>query len=151
MVANNPYYIKENIVKTEEVRYLNTEIPTYEEFLKNYKSDERLETLSEAEWQDRVLNGPQYGPGNVDSKEVVKKVTSGALAVSYAIPALAPIGIAVTAGTLVVGGVMAHSDDPELREIGHDIGETLADAIGNSGTVSDGVNAVRTYNQIRNS
>jgi len=38
----NPYYVKENQIKTEEVRYLNSEIPSYEEFMKTYDYDELL-------------------------------------------------------------------------------------------------------------
>jgi hypothetical protein len=36
----NPYLIPKEYKKTEEVRYLNTEIPSYEEFMKTYQSDE---------------------------------------------------------------------------------------------------------------
>jgi len=59
MVKDNPYYIKENIYKTEEVRYLNNEIPTYEEFLKTYKSDERVKVSYWFEIHSQIKG---YGP-----------------------------------------------------------------------------------------
>jgi len=56
----NPYLIpKENIYKTEEVRYLNTEIPTYEEFMKTYKVDK----ATEATYRDEINARERgYGP-----------------------------------------------------------------------------------------
>jgi hypothetical protein len=55
----NPYLIpKENLPKTEEVRYLNTEIPSYEEFMKTYDYDEALMASYEAE-----INAQERGYG----------------------------------------------------------------------------------------
>jgi len=60
MVKENPYYIpKENIYKTEEVIYLKNEIPTYEEFLKNYKVDERVTASYWSEIHSQIRG---YGP-----------------------------------------------------------------------------------------
>jgi len=50
---------KESIYKTEEVRYLNTEIPTYEEFLKTYQVDEKV-SVSYMSEIDGLEKG--YGP-----------------------------------------------------------------------------------------
>src|SRR3954462_14163171 len=74
----NPYYIpKEIIPKTEEVIYLdqNYQPQSYEEFMKTYEPNEEVEILTEAEWQDKVLHGPQYGPGNSQSSETVGSIT----------------------------------------------------------------------------
>lgn len=126
----NPYYIpKENIYKTEEVRYLNTEIPTYEEFLKTYEPDEKVEFITEAEWQDRVLHGPQYGPGNSASRmshdeqkvEVLQKVGAGLLAISYFTPAAA-FTLPLTISVGVAGGtteIIGHAtDNDEAKKVG---------------------------------
>ena len=40
---------KENFPKIEEVREINTEIPTYEEFLKNYQADQEVSESYENE------------------------------------------------------------------------------------------------------
>jgi hypothetical protein len=60
MVDNNN--IPVNIPKVEEVRYLNEEIPTYEEFLKNYKVDERVKDSYESEINAYAELGKGYGP-----------------------------------------------------------------------------------------
>jgi len=69
MPIDNPYYIKENLVKTEQVIYLdqNYQPQSFEEFMKTYEPDEKVEFITEAEYQDRVLRGSQYGPGNSQS------------------------------------------------------------------------------------
>src|SRR5436305_13122540 len=70
MPIDNPYFIpNENYKKVEEIKYLeeNYQPMSYEEFMKTYQSNEASEFLAEAEYQDRVLNGPQYGPGNEQS------------------------------------------------------------------------------------
>ena len=105
MTKINPYLIpKENLPKTEEVVYLdnNYQPQSYEDFMKTYESNEAVELINEAEWQDRLLHGPQYGPGNEQSKSVAKKIGSAALAVSYFTPLGAVTGPLTVAG--VVGG-----------------------------------------------
>jgi hypothetical protein len=32
--------------------------------MKTYEPSEAVELITEAEWRDRLLHGPQYGPGN---------------------------------------------------------------------------------------
>jgi hypothetical protein len=51
--------VNNNIPPVEEIRYLNTEIPSYEEFLKTYKSDERVQTSYQAEMNAQEVG---YGP-----------------------------------------------------------------------------------------
>ena len=68
----NPYLIpKENLPKTEEIVYLDQDYrpQSYEEFMKTYEPSEVVEVITEAEWQDRLLHGPQYGPGNGQSSD----------------------------------------------------------------------------------
>jgi hypothetical protein len=71
MPKNNPY-LTENKKPIELVQEIKDEykVPSYEEFLKNYEPSEEAEMLTEAEYQDGVLNGPRYGPGNSDSKSI---------------------------------------------------------------------------------
>jgi hypothetical protein len=101
----NPYLIKENYKKVEEVREINTEIPSYEEFMKNYESNEEVEILTEAEYQDRALHGSQFGPGNEQSRDVAKKVGSIALATTYFTP-LGAVTAPMTAVAAGTGGAM---------------------------------------------
>jgi len=70
MVNKYPYFMP----KVEEVKYLNTEIPTYEEFLKTYKENEQVNASYEAEYQERLLNGPQYGPGKSDFSDICRRI-----------------------------------------------------------------------------
>lgn len=68
MPKNNPYYIpKENYKKTEEIREIDSkyEIPTFEEFMRDYKSNEKLENSYNSElksYEDIRINR-SYGPG----------------------------------------------------------------------------------------
>jgi len=103
----NPYLIKENIAKVEEVSYLdhNYQPMSYEEFMKTYEPSEEVEIITEAEYQDRLLHGPQYGPGNEESKSVAKKVGSIALATTYFTP-LGAVTAPMTAVAAGTGGAM---------------------------------------------
>ena len=48
--------INENIIpQTETVYELKNEIPSFEEFMKTYRSDEANEFLAEAEYQDQAF------------------------------------------------------------------------------------------------
>jgi len=64
------------IPQTETIAYLNDKFPSYEEFMKTYKSDDKVSASYEAEWQDKLLNGSQYGPGKVDFSTLYKKITN---------------------------------------------------------------------------
>ena len=48
-MTKNIYLPKENIPKIEEVREIETEIPSYEEFLKNYQVDQETNNSYENE------------------------------------------------------------------------------------------------------
>jgi len=159
----NPYLIpKENIVKTEEVRYLNNEIPTYEEFLKNYKVDERIKDSYEAEYQDKLLHGPQYGPGNETSKEVVKFgiKTVGGIGLGAVIAATGPFAIPFGALAVAEGYCLKKaaetSDNEVVREAVGLVGDTVMGG-GVSGTASAVVGTAssslvsRGANQVLNS
>lgn len=57
---------KEDIYKTEEVRYLYQKYQpmSYKDFMKTYEKNEAVKLITEAEYYDRSSHGPQYGPGN---------------------------------------------------------------------------------------
>lgn len=67
MPKQNPYYIPKEYKKTEEVREIDSkyEIPTFEEFMKNYKSDKNLNyaDLNSAD----IGTQKGYGPGSSQS------------------------------------------------------------------------------------
>jgi hypothetical protein len=73
MVKNNgiPFEVKKPI---ETVQYVENEIPSYEEFMKNYKSDELIESSYQAEHEAKITNGPQYGPGRSDFGYLCRKI-----------------------------------------------------------------------------
>jgi len=66
-----------NIPKTETIYELKNEVPSYEEFMKTYKSSGETDILAEAEYQDQVLHGPQYGPGNSNSRHRAPSANAG--------------------------------------------------------------------------
>jgi hypothetical protein len=71
MVNNNDLINLINDKKPVElVQELKDEykIPSFEEFMKTYEPNEEVEVITEAEYQDRVLHGPQFGPGNEKNK-----------------------------------------------------------------------------------
>jgi len=48
-MPKNTYFIKENYKKVEEIREIKNEIPTYEEFLRNYQADQEVSESYENE------------------------------------------------------------------------------------------------------
>ena len=134
--------VNENIIpKTETVYELKNEIPSYEEFMKTYQTDEANEFLAEAEYQDQALHGPRYGPGNTQSAETVtKKVLSVGLAVSYFTPFSAvtiPLSIGVGATGLTAGVVGKLSDNEELTQAGNHVLGVVADSVTLRGDFKD--------------
>jgi hypothetical protein len=61
---------KENIAKTEEIREINTEIPSYEEFLKTYKNDGNLNYADLSGGIGEVMMG--YGPCEKSCETVIQ-------------------------------------------------------------------------------
>ena len=121
--------VNENLIpKTETVYELKNEVPSYEEFLKTYKHDKASEALAEAEYQDRLLHGPQYGPGWEEWVGwTAKKVASTALVVSYFTP-IAPFTITATVGVATVGAVAMTAGDKNDQEVGGHLMDIAVDA-----------------------
>ena len=112
--------------KVEEIREIKYETPSYEEFMKNYKFDKVLEDNYETEWQDRVLHGPQYGPGFFG--DLTKGVAATALAVSYFTPAVIVTGpLTVGAGILVAANEI--KNDGKLDEVGEHVKDITVGAV----------------------
>ena len=123
MVNENLKVIVENKKPVEEVREIENEIPSFEEFMKTYEPSEESELLTEAEYQDRVLHGSQYGPGNEQSKNAAKEI--GGLALTTLTIVCPPAGLAVGGGIAAAGTVIAVAgavdNDPECIKDGFDI------------------------------
>jgi len=99
MPKQNPYLMpKENIPKVEEIRYLdrNYQPQSYEEFMKNYEPNEQVEVITEAEYQDRLLHGPRFGPGNEQSTTAAV-VTGAVVTVVGGVVTVATGGVAAPA------------------------------------------------------
>jgi len=73
-MPKNTYFIKDNVPKIEEVREIENEIPSYEEFMKNYKGDELVENSYQAEHEAKITRGPQYGPGRSDFSGLCRRI-----------------------------------------------------------------------------
>jgi len=94
---------------------------------------EEVEVVTEAEYQDRVLNGPQYGPGAETSKEAFKVAGKVVISVGATGAILATGG---AAAPIVLGGIAATAGGYVTREIARDndneffewVGDTAFDA-----------------------
>ena len=73
-MPKNTYFIKENIPKVEEIREIENQIPTYEDFIKSYKGDELVENSYQAEHEAKISHGPQYGPGKSDFSGLCRRI-----------------------------------------------------------------------------
>jgi len=64
MVNNNgiPIEVKKPFETVQELKD-EYKVPSFEEFMKTYEPSEEVEILTEAEFQDRLLHSPRYGPG----------------------------------------------------------------------------------------
>src|SRR5439155_9241958 len=50
------------------------EIPSFEEFMKTYESDDKLINSYEDEFSSQVVQGSQYGPGRSDFKALYRQI-----------------------------------------------------------------------------
>jgi hypothetical protein len=156
MPVDNPYYIKENLPKTEQVIYLdqNYQPQSFEEFMKTYEPDEKVEFITEAEYQDRVLRGSQYGPGNSQSSETVGSITKVVVKTAVSTVATGAL-VAATGGlgAIAIGGAVAtegylikkaseQSDNEAVRAIGGFVGDLAFDT--GVGTVTGGAFSTAT-------
>ncbi|RHZ35594.1 hypothetical protein [endosymbiont GvMRE of Glomus versiforme] len=136
-MTNSKYIIpKENIPKTEEITYLdqNYQPQSYEEFMKTYEPNEETDIITEAEWQDRLLHGSQYGPGNKQSKQTAASAGIGAgLVITTAIcpPLGGAMSTACTATGLGIKVVGEISENEDLAKVGEVIG--MAGSVGSMG------------------
>jgi hypothetical protein len=125
-INNNLIITKENYKKTEIVQELKDEykVPSFEEFDKTYEPSEEVEILTEAEYQDRLLHGPQFGPGSQQSRETAKTGTAVGVAVLTVV--CPPAGLAVGGGLLGGGAALTalgsqapnEEDGQELMDFG---------------------------------
>src|ERR1700677_3163635 len=92
------------IPKVEEIREIKHEIPSYEEFMKTYNADEAVVSSYEIEYQNKVLNYPQYGPGNEQSKTLTKVGVGVGLTVLTVI--CPPAGAIVATGVAAEGALI---------------------------------------------
>ena len=122
--------VNENIIpKTETVYELKNETPSFEEFMKTYQPSEESEILAEAEYQDRVLNGPRYGPGWGEWVGwTAKKAASAALVVSYFTP-VAPFTISATVAVGATGAIAMSTGNKSDQEIGGHLMDVAVDAV----------------------
>ncbi|CAI2173563.1 601_t:CDS:2 [Funneliformis geosporum] len=75
------YQAIKRIIKVENKKPVETvyelkdeyKVPSFEEFMKTYEPSEEVEVITEAEYQNRVLHGSQYGPGNERKNKGKKK------------------------------------------------------------------------------
>jgi len=142
--------VNENIIpKTETVYELKNEVPSFEEFMKNY--NENKETVDSYEnefesYEDMRVKGTYYGPGFWDTVwKGTKKVGGFALAVSYATP-IAPITMTATVVAVGSAAVMKEYGNEEWKSVANEI----VDVVVVAGDMQDaGGEAARLGNNIR--
>ena len=65
---------KENFPKIEEIKEIKSEVPSYVEFLKNYKSDKLVESSYQSEYEAQLVQDPQYGPGKRNFRGLYRRI-----------------------------------------------------------------------------
>ena len=112
MPTQNPYLIKENYKKIEEVKEIDYQVPSYEEFMKNYEIDKKVSDNYENEFDSKngVAVPYRYGPGNEQSKQQTANVITGALLTGLT-AVCPPAGAAVGGGMAVAGAVTIAATD----------------------------------------
>jgi hypothetical protein len=97
--------------------------------MKTYEPSEKVEFITEAEWQDRVLHGPQYGPGAEQSKTVLKTAAKTTTAV---VATAAIVGTGGAATPFVIGGIGATLAGEAFRRAGEQDGNEVVEWIGDT-------------------
>ena len=137
MTNNNNLIPKENYKKVEEVREINAETPSFEEFMKTYEGEKSVIDSYEFEvdsYGDIRIKGTYYGPGFWDDiKCVVKPVASVALVAASMFPPTAavamPIALTVGGAGVVANTVGEITDIDDLKEFGKDLAEIALNGI----------------------
>jgi hypothetical protein len=145
MTKNNGIPIEVNKKPFEIVQEVNNEIPTYEEFMKTYNADKKVNENYELEidsYGDIRIKGTYYGPGFWDDiKGVVKPVTSVALVAASMFPPTAAIAVPVAFGVMGTGAAtmgLGHIiDNKDLKDFGKDIVEIAANGYEGQGKASE--------------
>ena len=124
MVNENIKLIAENKKPFETVQEVKNEVPSFEEFMKTYETDEEVVDNYDLEvdsYGDIRIKGTYYGPGFWDDiKGFVKPVTSGVLIAASIFPPTAAVAMPITLGVAGVGattmGIGHVADSKELKE-----------------------------------
>jgi hypothetical protein len=133
MTKQNPYFLKENLPKkTEEIRKIDYQVPSFEEFKETYQEDEKTvefyeEMFRSWDWWSETTKS--CGPGmSPTEKRWTKFGISTAIGIGCAIfpPAAIPVAIgAATASSckliVKIGGDNGSKEDQLLNDIG-DVG-----------------------------
>jgi hypothetical protein len=130
-MVNENNNIKINEKPFEIVQEVNNEIPSYEEFMKNYNKDKKAVDSYENEFDgygDIRIKGTYYGPGFWDDiKGVVKPITSGVLIAASLFPPTAaiaaPVAFSVVGAGATISGLGHITDNKDLKDFGKDIAE----------------------------
>jgi hypothetical protein len=97
---------------------------------------EKSDELTELEYQDRLLNGLQYGPGNEQSKEVAKCVGKMVVSAGVGAAVISTGGIAgplIGAGLYVNGAMISEGSKTAPSGTLRDIVEVVADGVKDGG------------------
>jgi len=140
-MVNNNKLIIENKKPTETVYEIKNEIPSYEEFMKDYEvKTSKLspaarskivkrhgsDYLSERAFNNDIALMQMYGPGFWDDiKGVVKPIATGALVVASVFPptaaVAAPIAYTVIGAGVAATGIGHVADSEGWKEVGKDL------------------------------
>jgi len=128
MVNNNgiPIEVKKPF---ETVYEIKNEIPSFEEFMKDYNADGKINDSYGGEFDsygDIRVKGTYYGPGFWDDiKGVVKPIATGALVVASVFPptaaVAAPIAYTVIGAGAAATGIGHIADSEGWKEVGKDL------------------------------
>jgi|SRR3954451_1581024 len=146
MPKQNPYLIKENYKKVEEIREIKNEFPSYEEFMKNYESDKKvnesydLEVDSHGDIRESKKSGPMFNLAQLF--QVLLNTTAGPVVDTVARGTGG--GSPEIARTVMEAGRFAAQHSNELTHIGRAVAEGMSNSSSALTTTASYVSDYRT-------
>ena len=71
---NFPPYAEVQELKNETQSVVGDQIPSFEEFIENYKGDKLVENSYQVEHEAKIIHGSQYGPGRSDFSGLCRRI-----------------------------------------------------------------------------
>lgn len=146
----NPYLVNNKLPEIATISYFDINEWNKDLTKEQLTQQWHIDSVYESEYQHRTLTGPQYGPGNEQSKETAKSV--GKVGAKMAITTAASGALVAATGGLgavVIGGLVV-AEGYCVKKIGESINNDTVSLVGDLvfdtgiGTVTGGVFSTAT-------